>query len=108
MTELKICVGSACHLKGSYEVIEIFKYLIRNRDVSNKVEIKAAFCLGHCTEAVSVSLDGNIYSVAPDNAVEFFDKYVMDSVRKLWEYLIFTLQIVKTAINVSEIVPLKL
>jgi NADH:ubiquinone oxidoreductase subunit E len=83
MTELKICVGSACHLKGSYEVIETFKYLIRNRDVANKVEIKAAFCLGHCTEAVSVSLDGKIYSVAPDNAEEFFDKYVMNSVRNL-------------------------
>lgn len=83
MTELKICVGSACHLKGSYDVIEIFKYLIRDRDVSDKVEIKAAFCLGHCTEAVSVSLDGNIYSVTPDNAAEFFDKYVMISVRKL-------------------------
>lgn len=83
MTELKICVGSACHLKGSYEVIEVFKYLIRSRGVSDKVEIKAAFCLGHCTEAVSVSLDGNIYSVAPENAENFFDKFVMNSVRKL-------------------------
>ena len=52
-------------------------------NVSNKVEIKAAFCLGHCTEAVSVSLDGIIYSVTTDNAVEFFDKYVMNSVRRL-------------------------
>ncbi|MDD2396562.1 MAG: NAD(P)H-dependent oxidoreductase subunit E [Tissierellia bacterium] len=83
MTELKVCVGSACHLKGSYEVIDAFKCLIRNRNVSNKVEIKAAFCLGHCTEAVSVSLDGIIYSVTTDNAVEFFDKYVMNSVRRL-------------------------
>lgn len=77
MTELKICVGSACHLKGSYEVIEIFKHLIRSENVSDKVEIKAAFCLGHCTEAVSVSLEGKIYSVNPDNAAEFFNKFVM-------------------------------
>lgn len=83
MTELKICVGSACHLKGSYEVIEIFRYLVRNSDAKDQVEIKAAFCLGHCTEAVSVSLDGKIYSVNPDNAKEFFNKYVMNSVRKL-------------------------
>ncbi len=83
MTELKICVGSACHLKGSHEVIEIFKYLVRNSDVKDLVEIKAAFCLGHCTEAVSVSLDGKIYSVNPDNAKEFFNKYVMNNVRKL-------------------------
>ena len=83
MTELKICVGSACHLKGSYEVIEKFKYLTRNSAAKDLIEIKAAFCLGHCTEAVSVSLDGNIYSVNPDNAEEFFDKYVMNSVRRL-------------------------
>lgn len=83
MAELKICVGSACHLKGSYELIEIFKYLIRKSNLSDKVEIKAAFCLGHCTEAVSVSLDGNIYSVNPDKAEEFFDKYVVKSVRRL-------------------------
>lgn len=83
MTELKVCVGSACHLKGSYDVIETFKYLIRESNVTNQVEIKAAFCLGHCTEAVSVSLDGTIYSVTPENAAEFFDKYVMKDVKKL-------------------------
>lgn len=86
MTELKICVGSACHLKGSYDLIETFKYLIRHKNLSDKVEIKAAFCLGHCTEAVSVSLNGDIYSVNPDNAVDFFDNYVMNKVRTLWKY----------------------
>jgi NADH:ubiquinone oxidoreductase subunit E len=83
MTELKVCVGSACHLKGSYDVIETFKYLIRELNVSSEVEIKAAFCLGHCTEAVSVNLDGVIYSVSPNNAEKFFEKYVMKSVREL-------------------------
>ena len=77
MIELKICVGSACHLKGSYEVIETFKYLIRSSNISDKVEIKGSFCLGCCTEAVSVDLDGTIYSVSPDNAEEFFYKYIM-------------------------------
>lgn len=100
MTELKVCVGSACHLKGSCELIEIFKYLIRNRDVMDKVEIKAAFCLGHCTEAVSVSLNGKIYSVNPENAERFFDEFVMNSVRRLWKYLIFILLIVRIATNV--------
>lgn len=81
MTELKICVGSACHLKGSYELIEIFKHLVRKHNLKDQVEIKAAFCLGRCTEAVSVSLDERIYSVNPDNAVDFFEKYLLNSVR---------------------------
>lgn len=82
MTELKICVGSACHLKGSYDVIETFKNLIKELNVSDKVEIKAAFCLGRCTEAVSVDLDGAIYSVSPNNAEEFFEKNVLKRVNK--------------------------
>jgi NADH:ubiquinone oxidoreductase subunit E len=82
MTELKICVGSACNLKGSYDVIETFKNLIKELNVSDKVEIKAAFCLGRCTEAVSVDLDGAIYSVSPNNAEEFFEKNVLKRVNK--------------------------
>lgn len=81
MTELKICVGSACHLKGSNEVIDIFKYCVRSRNLTEKVEIKGAFCLGHCTEAVSVCLNDKIYSVNPDNAEKFFDEFVMNCVR---------------------------
>ena len=81
MIELKICVGSACHLKGSTEVIDIFQNCIRKRDLTNEVEIKGAFCLGHCTEAVSVSLNDEIYSVNPDNAENFFDEFVMNCTR---------------------------
>lgn len=81
MSDLKICVGSACHLKGSYDVIDIFKYCVKNRNVMDKVEIKAAFCLGHCTEAVSVSFMDKIYSVNCDNAESFFDDVVMKLIR---------------------------
>jgi len=49
MIELKICVGSACHLKGSTEVIDIFQNCIRKKDLTNKVEklkLKQLFALG--------------------------------------------------------------
>ncbi len=81
MNDLKICVGSACHLKGSYDVIDIFKYCVRDRNVMDKVEIKAAFCLGHCTEAVSVCFIDKTYSVNIDNAESFFDEVVMKYIR---------------------------
>jgi NADH:ubiquinone oxidoreductase subunit E len=77
MTELKICVGSACHLKGSTEIIDIFKQCVEKRNISDKVEIKGAFCLGQCTEAVSVCFNDKIYSVAPESAENFFDTHVM-------------------------------
>lgn len=78
MKKVKICIGSACHLKGSYQVIEIFKELIQEYQLENIIELNAAFCLGHCTEAVSVSRwDDQILSVSKDNAKEIFITEIM-------------------------------
>ena len=32
---LKVCVGSSCHLKGSYDVIEKFKELLKKYEVED-------------------------------------------------------------------------
>ena len=76
--ELKICIGSACHIKGSYNVISAFQQLIEEYKVFEQVELKAVFCLGHCTEAVSVQIDqGEIYSVSGTTARAFFKEQVL-------------------------------
>lgn len=77
MVELSICVGSACHLKGSYEVIEKFKRCVNDNNLTDTIVIKAAFCLGHCTEAVSVNFNDKIYSVDPDTTESFFEEVVI-------------------------------
>lgn len=56
--ELKVCIGSACHLKGSYEVLNKLKELIEADGLSNQINLKASFCLGHCGNDVTVSRDG--------------------------------------------------
>lgn len=55
--EIKVCIGSACHLKGSYDVIKEFQSIIKEYNLEDKIDIKGAFCLNHCTEAVSVQVD---------------------------------------------------
>ncbi len=80
MLELCICVGSACHLKGSYDVIEKFKNYINDNNLTNSIVIKAAFCLGHCTEAVSVKFNNKIYSVEPETAENFLKEIVLTSI----------------------------
>lgn len=78
MRTLKVCIGSSCHLKGSYDVIEGFQRLIKERNLENEIELKAAFCLGHCTEAVSVELwDGTIISVSKENIEEVFNDSIV-------------------------------
>ncbi len=75
---LSVCVGSSCHLKGSYDVIETFKKLIAERKLEDKIELRACFCLGRCADGVSVKADNNyILGVNGSNAVEKFDAEIL-------------------------------
>lgn len=74
--EIKVCVGSACYVKGSHDVIEQLQQLIRDYHLEESVILKASFCLGHCTEAVSVTIDDTVYSVPKDKVSEFFIEQV--------------------------------
>jgi NADH:ubiquinone oxidoreductase subunit E len=71
--EVSVCIGSACHLKGSYNLINIFQQLIEEYALHDQIEVSAAFCMKHCRQdGVSVSIDGAYYSVSPETAREFF------------------------------------
>lgn len=78
MSELKICVGSSCHLKGSYNVIQTFQQLIEENNLHDKIEMKAQFCMKNCRQGVSVSIGDELFSVSPDTAREFFANIVME------------------------------
>ncbi|MBD5132812.1 MAG: (2Fe-2S) ferredoxin domain-containing protein [Clostridiales bacterium] len=70
---LSVCVGSSCHLKGSYDVIEAFKTLIEKYKVADKIELRACFCLNRCSSGVAVKAGDNyILDVNPTNTEEKF------------------------------------
>ncbi|MPM30043.1 hypothetical protein SDC9_76585 [bioreactor metagenome] len=78
---VKVCVGSACYVKGSHKVINRVKELIELNNLKDKVELKAAFCLGHCTNAVSVEIDETeTFGVDFNNVDEFFNTYIKKKV----------------------------
>ena len=60
-----ICVGSSCHLKGSYDIIQLMKDSLEKHGLEDKVELSAAFCLGRCTDGVSVKIDDEIFCGFP-------------------------------------------
>lgn len=70
--EIKVCVGSACYVKGSHYVIQEISELIEKYHMSEQIELKAAFCLGNCTRAVSVEFDGKTYGVSKEEVETFF------------------------------------
>ena len=77
-----ICVGSSCHLKGSYEIIELFKERVKKEKLEDKVTHKGTFCLGKCAIAgVSIQVDDQIITgVTPNNFDDVFNKYVLSKI----------------------------
>ncbi len=81
MLQITICVGSSCHLKGSYQVIKTFEALIKTYKLENKVKLKASFCLGHCTKGISVKIaDELLDEVTISNSKEIFEQHVVKKV----------------------------
>ncbi|WHH57347.1 (2Fe-2S) ferredoxin domain-containing protein [Petroclostridium sp. X23] len=77
MVTIHVCIGSACHIKGAYNIINGFQTMIEDQNAGDKVTVKAAFCLGECTKAVSVKVnEGSVYSVAEKNINQFFEEHV--------------------------------
>ncbi len=68
--EIKVCVGSACHLKGSYLVIERVQNFIKEYKLHDKIELKASFCLGKCTSNVSILINNELLSVDEESVIE--------------------------------------
>jgi NADH:ubiquinone oxidoreductase subunit E len=79
MKTVTICIGSSCHLKGSYEVLNGLQKLIEKNKLNSTVSIKAAFCHGECTKGVSVKVnDSSVISVNKDSIDNFFDEYILN------------------------------
>lgn len=73
-----ICIGSACHLKGSREIIQKMQGLVKVKGVSDKVDLNGAFCSGNCVnDGVCVTVDGVLFSLKPDETEAFFEKEIL-------------------------------
>ncbi len=78
MLELSVCIGSSCHLKGSYNIIQLFQQMIEENALHDKIDFKANFCMRQCQgNGVTVSLDGTIYHLQPEMAGEFFKNTII-------------------------------
>ena len=77
MKTITVCIGSSCHLKGSYDVVQELQKLIAENNLEDKVVIKASFCLGECTKGVSVKIDdGPVLAVKKETVPDFFKEYI--------------------------------
>ena len=69
-----ICLGSACHVKGSHFVLEQLKALIKENNLEDKVTLAGTFCTGNCQKGVCVT-------VSPETTKDFFEKEILPKVQ---------------------------
>lgn len=76
--EISVCVGSSCHLKGSYQIINALKEKLEVNHLEELVTLKAAFCLGNCVNGVSIKIDDFVFTgIKQENFDQFFDQNIL-------------------------------
>jgi NADH:ubiquinone oxidoreductase subunit E len=74
-----VCIGSSCHQKTSYAVMKEIKYMIGVNGLQEKVTLQSAFCLGKCTEGITIKFNEEIITgVGMGNIAEIFKAKVLD------------------------------
>lgn len=75
--KITVCIGSSCHIKGSRQVVEQLQKLVADNNLQDKIEMGGTFCMGNCQKGVSVTLDGEFFSLSPDTVDSFFQNQVL-------------------------------
>lgn len=79
MIEVQICVGSSCHLKGAYQVVQIFQEMVKSYQLEERIHLKASFCQKSCTKGVTIKVgDRKVTSVSPANARDVFQREFLE------------------------------
>ena len=81
---IQICVGSACHLKGSEKIVGLFEDALKKYDLENDVTLAGSFCTGRCNrEGVTISVDDDVYTgITPEGFNYFFEEKVLKRIRE--------------------------
>ncbi len=56
LTEIAVCIGTSCHLRGGEKVAAQIVDLIDELGLRGRVAVKGAFCLEHCSDGVTVKV----------------------------------------------------
>ncbi len=81
---IQICVGSSCHLKGSQEIVELFKKSVEDYHLEDDIVLAGSFCIGKCNRiGVTVQIDDDIFTgVTRESFKEFFLQNVLNKIER--------------------------
>lgn len=75
--KITVCIGSSCHLKGSRQVVEKLKVLIKKDGLGEKIELAGTFCMGNCQKGVCVTVDEKLFSLSQETVKKFYEDEVL-------------------------------
>lgn len=80
----RICIGSSCHLKGSEQIVELFKKAITDNHLENEITLAGSFCTGQCNRVgVTIMLNDDIYiGNTPETFPTFFKEKVLETLKQ--------------------------
>jgi len=79
--EIQVCLGTACHVKGSQRVLEAFERELNIKDgetTSNKLfTIEVVRCLGCCSLSSVITIGNDLFGeVRPSQVPKLLKKYI--------------------------------
>ncbi len=79
--EIKICVGSSCHIKGSAEIVDLLTKALEKHGLDGCVSLVGSFCTGQCNrEGVTVRVDDEVHTgVTCENFEAFFEEKILSA-----------------------------
>jgi len=75
---LYLCMGSACHQLGVYEVLPKLQNMISKYHLEDTVELKGSFCLETCSDGIVMKFKDQVFSkISPDNIEQKFTEEIL-------------------------------
>ena len=80
MLIVQICIGSSCHLKGSQDIVDLFRDAVAAHGLEDEVILTGSFCIGKCNRTgVTVQINDDVHvGVTKENFKEFFKQHILD------------------------------
>jgi NADH:ubiquinone oxidoreductase subunit E len=80
---LTVCMGSACHQMGAFQVVERLKELLAEHGLQQTVTLKGAFCMENCSEGVVMEIQGRrLAHIRPETLDTVFEEQILPCFRE--------------------------
>ena len=80
---VQICIGSSCHIKGSYDIVKLMEEAIAENKLENEITLAGSFGTGRCNRmGVTVQVDDDIYTgITKETFKDFFNEHILNNIK---------------------------